>query len=127
MQILLEKGLSPCSDLVDMWDIWHRRQRTDERKALPRDKEVWWEAASEVKQFHDEYTRNSLCLSNPIVVLAVGRIAQRWITQEAQERVSLSLDNVHIHVHLRNNIVQRLVCRLSASREHVLCACTDLW
>lgn len=43
------------------------------------------------------------------MLLAVGRIAQNWISKEAEKKISLSLNDVHVHVHLEENTVQRLV------------------
>lgn len=76
---------------------------------LPRGTVVWCEASEEVKRLHHEHTRNSLVLSNLLKLLAVGRIAQNWISKEAEKKISLSLNDVHVHVHLEKNTVQRLV------------------
>lgn len=107
--MLLEKGLNSFDGYIDMWDIWHRRQLTEDRRMLPRGTVVWCEASEEVKRLHHEHTRNSLVLSNPLVLLTVGRIVQNWISKEAEKKISLSLNDVHAHVHLEENTVQRLV------------------
>ena len=109
MRMLLEKGLNTSDGLIDMWDIWHRRLWTDNRRNLPRGKEIWWEASSEVKNLHDAHARKSLLLSNPLILLAVGRSAQGWIARQAQEKRSLTIDNVNVHIYFRNNVVERLV------------------
>lgn len=109
MRMLLRKGLVASPGDVDFWDRWSRRERTDTRHLLPRNKDIWWNEADEVKQLHYDLASQSLALSNPLVVLAVGSPAQRWMCEFAKYSESLLIEDVRISVHFEEDCVKRVV------------------
>lgn len=108
--MLLRKGLQPNENkAIDMWDRWHRREHTDGRHLLRRGQDVWWQSSDDVKELHDRHTLNTMMLSNPLVILAVGTPAQKWIAQKARSIHSLMVGEVRGQIHLNSGEVERLV------------------
>ena len=107
--MLLRKGLVALPGDVDFWDRWSRRERTDTRHLLPRNKDIWWNEADEVKRLHYNLAAQSLALSNPLIVLAVGSPAQRWMCGFSENSESLLIEDVRVSVHFEDDSVKRVV------------------
>ena len=120
--MLLKKGLKPKDEKIDYWDRWHRRENTESRHLLRKGQDIWWNAPTCVKSLHNQHAVNTLALSNPIVILAVGTPAQKWMNVFSGAQVhavmidgirtqvhAVMIDGIRTQIHIKGGQVERLV------------------
>ncbi|KAF3107652.1 hypothetical protein TWF102_007033 [Orbilia oligospora] len=100
MRILPRKGLLPGTHGINMWDRWHQRESTALRRFLERDQDLWRGAPENVQALHRQFAVDSLILSNPKVVLAVGAAAQKWIHEQETNIKSFLVKGARVGIHI---------------------------